>query len=222
MANPLDLASALLGKREVPDRGAIREYLRNGGVNLDPATTAWCAAFVNSTLQQAGMKGTGSNLARSFLNYGSPVTQPRPGDIAVFSRGDPNGPQGHVGFVQGVNPNGTISLLAGNQGNAVSVQNYDTKRLLGYRRPGGFGDSQTHMLSPTPMAEQPGAAGPAPPAFGDLVAPQPAQTASAPALAFGSYLAQMQERQKAEEDARAANQTRRAALFGGSLFGPFG
>jgi len=133
--NPMELAKSLVGKGEIPDRDVIKEFLSNGGVNLDPATTAWCAAYVNSTLAQSGYKGTGSNMARSFLNYGEPVDQPQQGDLAVFSRGDPNGPYGHVGFFDGRNEDGTVRVLGGNQGDAVSYSNYPEDRLLGYRRP---------------------------------------------------------------------------------------
>lgn len=139
MATPMSIASAMLGKREGPERAALAEYLKNGGVNLDPATTAWCAAFVNSSLEQAGLKGTGSNMARSFLNYGEATDKPQKGDIAVFSRGDPNGPYGHVGFFDSLNPDGTIKILAGNQGNAVAYGDLPAESLLGYRRAPGEG-----------------------------------------------------------------------------------
>jgi uncharacterized protein (TIGR02594 family) len=137
MANPLlDKAASMLGMNERTQRAALMDYLKTGGVNLDPATQAWCAAFVNSTLKQSGMEGTGSNLARSFLNYGEAVDKPQEGDIVVFSRGDPKGPYGHVGFYKGMSPDGKyINVLGGNQGDAVSVKQYPADRLLGYRRP---------------------------------------------------------------------------------------
>ena len=131
---PFTLAGKQLGLNENEQNAAIQEYLRNGGVSLDPAVTAWCAAFVNATLAQSGQQGTGSNMARSFMNWGQGVDQPQPGDLAVFSRGDPNGPFGHVGFFEGYNPDGTIRVLGGNQGDAVSVSSYSPDRLLGFRR----------------------------------------------------------------------------------------
>lgn len=133
-SQPHELAASLVGKGEIPDRAVISEYLKNGGVNLDPATTAWCAAYVNSTLNQSGYKGTNSLAARSFLNYGTPVETPQKGDIAVFSRGnDPS--LGHVGFFDSLNADGTIKILAGNQGDAVGYGIMSPDRLLGYRRP---------------------------------------------------------------------------------------
>lgn len=135
-AAALSLAASKVGMNENDQREAIKDYLTTGGANLDPATTAWCAAFVNSTLQQTGVEGTGSNMARSFLDWGQPVEQPQAGDVAVFSRGDPNGPYGHVGFFQGYDENGNILVLGGNQGDAVSVSPYSPDALLGFRRYG--------------------------------------------------------------------------------------
>lgn len=154
-SQPYELAASLVGKGEIPDRAVISEYLKNGGVNLDPATTAWCAAYVNSTLNQSGYKGTNSLAARSFLNYGTPVETPQKGDIAVFSRGnDPS--LGHVGFFDSLNADGTIKILAGNQGDAVGYGIMSPDRLLGYRRPvpingdGVVADMPTQR--PTPIA----------------------------------------------------------------------
>ena len=135
MSDPVSLLSGLYGASESgPGAAAIRDFLQTGGQNLDPATTAWCAAIVNASLQQSGIRGTGSNMARSFMDWGEAVDQPRPGDIAVFSRGDPNGPYGHVGLFQGFGPDGKVQVLGGNQGDAVNVSGFDPSSLLGFRR----------------------------------------------------------------------------------------
>lgn len=136
----LGLARSMLGRNENIDKAAIEAYFASGGVDLDPVAQAWCAAFVNATLEQAGLDGTNSNLARSFLNWGREVEgAPQVGDIGVLPRGD-NPAQGHVGFVTAVNPNGTVTLLGGNQGNAVSEQTYQASDFLGFRRPDAFGE----------------------------------------------------------------------------------
>ena len=137
------LAAQQIGLNENDQRAAIQDYLSTGGVNLDPATTAWCAAFVNSTLKQSGVEGTDSNMARDFLKWGEGVDTPQQGDLAVFSRGDPNGPYGHVGFFDGYNENGTIRVLGGNQGDSVSRSNYSKDHLLGFRRAPGIQPGNT-------------------------------------------------------------------------------
>ncbi|WP_298621534.1 MULTISPECIES: TIGR02594 family protein [Pseudomonadota] len=131
MTTPIDFAARMLGKGEAPDQAALQDYMRTGGVNLDPMTTAWCAAFVNATLAQTGQQGTGSNAAQSFKDWGEAVDQPERGDLAVFDRG---GGKGHVGFFDGFNEDGTIRVLGGNQGDKVSVANFGTDNLIGYRR----------------------------------------------------------------------------------------
>jgi len=98
--------------------------------------TAWCAAFVGAMLKRAGMPHTGKLNARSYLDWGEPVDpeDAREGDILVFSRGDPNGWQGHVAFNAGRTTSGDWRCLGGNQGNQVNVKTYDHARLLGVRR----------------------------------------------------------------------------------------
>lgn len=227
--DPMTIGSALVGMGEKPNQSQIQEYLRNGGVNLDPVTTAWCAAYVNSTLAQAGYQGTGSNAARSFLNYGQKVDQPQRGDLAVFSRGDPNGPYGHVGFFDGMNPDGTIRVLGGNQGDAVSYANYGTDRLLGYRRPvKGDGTaappSIASMYAEAPKQEpnaKPTLGGPVEGATG---APGPMPQMQQNLGQIAALFAQQQNKQKENRAAEAeAEQMRRAALFSpDSLAGLFG
>jgi uncharacterized protein (TIGR02594 family) len=134
MADPLTIGRTVLGHTE--KEAIVKEYLRNGGVNLDPETQAWCAAFVNSTLAQAGLP-TGGNAAQSFLDYGEPVWQPHPGDIGVFARHeDPQHKdwKGHAGFYEGTNQYGDAVLLSGNAGDAVMEHSIDDDRALGYRR----------------------------------------------------------------------------------------
>ena len=144
MKTAFDLAAKQLGMNEVAQKGALQDYLSTGGVNLDPAVTAWCAAYVNATLAQTGQKGTGSNMARDFLKWGRGVDKPQKGDLAVFSRGDPNGPYGHVGFFNGYGQDGSIQVLGGNQSDGVSIQGYGADRLLGYRRAGDAAMTPTY------------------------------------------------------------------------------
>lgn len=97
--------------------------------------TAWCAAFVGAMLKRANMPHTGKLNARSYLDIGEevPLSEAVPGDIVIFSRGDPDGWQGHVGFF--VRRAGAhIEVLGGNQANQVNIKRYPASRLLGVRR----------------------------------------------------------------------------------------
>jgi uncharacterized protein (TIGR02594 family) len=100
----VDAAEQLLGANENRNAGQINTFLKKGGVDLNAATTAWCAAFVNSALAQVGIKGTGSNVATDFAKWGVNV-QPKDvvrGDVLVETRGRAAGQTGgHVGFATG-------------------------------------------------------------------------------------------------------------------------
>jgi uncharacterized protein (TIGR02594 family) len=133
----LRTARAELGVAERPGTAAdpnIMRYYREVGHDwvVDDAV-AWCAAFVGATLERNGIASTRSLRARSYLDWGHPLTQPRVGAIAVFSRGaDPAA--GHVGFVTGATPT-TLHILGGNQSDTVSITALPRTRLLALRWP---------------------------------------------------------------------------------------
>lgn len=95
--------------------------------------TPWCSLFVNYVCMKAGLPYTNKLNARSWLDIGTKVTSPRPGDIAVFWRNHQQSWEGHVGFYM-VGDDKNIGVLGGNQGNMVSTQFYKASQLLGYRR----------------------------------------------------------------------------------------
>lgn len=95
---------------------------------------AWCSSFANWCMQQAGIAGTGSALARSWLEWGVPLEQPRPGCVVVVTRDDPAGWKGHVGFYLRSDTE-WIYLLGGNQLDEVREHFYPLSDVLGYRWP---------------------------------------------------------------------------------------
>lgn len=95
--------------------------------------TAWCSAFVNWCMEQAGIKGTEKANARSWLKWGKKIKIPEVGCITILWRGDPNGWQGHVGFFI-KETSSYVYLLGGNQGDQVKIQRYPKTRVLGYRK----------------------------------------------------------------------------------------
>jgi uncharacterized protein (TIGR02594 family) len=133
----LSAAWAEFGVREKPgpanEPRVVRFFAEAGHGHVKSDATAWCAAFVAAILARSGIQGSGSLLARSYLNWGTPLAQPRPGAIAVLSRG-PARWTGHVAFYLG-EAGERVFLLGGNQSNAVTVAAFDRKRVLGYRWP---------------------------------------------------------------------------------------
>ena len=116
-------------------RAILKKYSIVNDIDIDPATTPWCAAIVNAAERASGKAGTGRLNARSFSTYGTPVPSLKDaqrGDIVVFSRGGSSW-QGHVAYLDGIE--GTnIRTIGGNQGDSISVGWYPKSRLVSIRR----------------------------------------------------------------------------------------
>jgi uncharacterized protein (TIGR02594 family) len=93
----------------------VAEARRYVGGNPTGRGSLWCARFMNMVLERSGYHGTGSDLARSFANYGQRVSGPQIGAIAVMGRRG----GGHVGVVSGIDAGGNPIVVAGNNGNRV-------------------------------------------------------------------------------------------------------
>jgi uncharacterized protein (TIGR02594 family) len=151
----LKLARAEIGTKEEPgaaNNPAVLAYYRDAGhpeINAD--SVAWCAAFTGAMLERSGHPGSKQLNARSYLTWGKEVSKPSPGCVAVFSRGDPRGWEGHVAFYVGETAN-TVKVLGGNQGDAVTIAEYPKSRLLGYRVPVTAANSRTLRASAAGVA----------------------------------------------------------------------
>ena len=133
------VAKQFIGKHEIRDRKELAEFMKKYKMPIDPATTPWCAAFVNACERASGNAGNGKYNARSFLTYGRLVTknQATKGDIVIFSRGGSSW-QGHVSYFDGWEESRDglmVRCLGGNQGDMVKYSWYPADRLLGFRRP---------------------------------------------------------------------------------------
>jgi uncharacterized protein (TIGR02594 family) len=118
----------------------VVDFLRVVGFGQAGDETAWCSAFANWCMQQAGIAGSGSGLARSWLDWGNQeLGRPVVGCITVLWRVAPNTQFGHVGFFVGQTQS-QLLLLGGNQTNnsKVTISPYPATRLLGYRWPVGY------------------------------------------------------------------------------------
>jgi uncharacterized protein (TIGR02594 family) len=82
-------------------------------------------------LKRTGHAG-GGNLARAYASYGSRVSGPQVGAIAVMRRGG----GGHVGVVSGIDPNGNPIIVSGNHNRTVAEAVYPRSRITAYVMPG--------------------------------------------------------------------------------------
>lgn len=133
----LDIAKKELGVSEVKGPGSnprIVEYHKSTLLKATSDEVPWCAAFVGWCLGAAGIKGSRSASARSYLGFGKEITKPEMGCIVVLRRGDSEW-QGHVGFYLGSLKSDTIEVLGGNQGDKVSIQSFPKNQVIGYRMP---------------------------------------------------------------------------------------
>lgn len=95
---------------------------------------SWCSSFVNWCMTHAGFRGTGSALARSWLEWGRPLERPVYGCIAILTRDDPTSWKGHVGFYLRHDAE-HVHLFGGNQLEEVRELAYPLHEVIGYRWP---------------------------------------------------------------------------------------
>ena len=134
------IARQHFGEHEIPGSEAnafivkCLESTTLGSPDNQSDETPWCSAFVNECLKEAGVKvRTNSAWARSWLSWGRPPERDDEweGCIVVLERGANSG---HVGFLNDWNGD-MVQLLAGNQGDAVSLSWFPMERVLGFRVP---------------------------------------------------------------------------------------
>jgi uncharacterized protein (TIGR02594 family) len=130
----LRIAFQHLGDREIPGQlmsDAVKEFHASTPGAVDEEIP-WCSSFANFCVEEAGLRGTESRLARSWLNWGTPTNTPVRGCIVVFKRGSEGSGQGHVGFYLSGSPKTGIKIIGGNQSDAVSIVTQNLP-FLGYR-----------------------------------------------------------------------------------------
>lgn len=142
----LQIAERFIGLKEAP------------GVSSNPSVLAmlqldqkwpegddvpWCSAFVNYVAWLLDLPRSKSLAARSWLIVGKPIelVYAEPGfDVIVFKRGSGTQPgpnvidaPGHVAFYVGRDAS-TVTVIGGNQGDAVTRAMFPTNTVLGVRR----------------------------------------------------------------------------------------
>lgn len=132
-----------IGQSEVPgpkSNPRIMEYRRMAGADGlagEDGVVPWCAIFINAMLDAAGVKGSGSAMARSFAKHPAfeRLDAPMVGCITVISSN--RGPtSGHVFFYTA--ENGLfVQGLGGNQNDQVSIAMFPKAKLVGHFWPKG-------------------------------------------------------------------------------------
>jgi len=108
----------------------VSEARRYLGGNPTGRRSLWCGAFMDMVLKHTGHRG-GGNLARAYAGYGTRVSGPQVGAIAVMARGG----GGHVGVVSGIDASGNPIVISGNHNNTVAESVYPRSRIIAYVMP---------------------------------------------------------------------------------------
>jgi uncharacterized protein (TIGR02594 family) len=105
----------------------VSEARRYLGTNPTGRGRQWCGAFMDLVLKKTGHTG-GGNLAIAYARYGTRVSGPQVGAIAVMNH--------HVGVVSGIDPNGNPIIVSGNHNRTVAESVYPRSRIAAYVMPG--------------------------------------------------------------------------------------
>jgi uncharacterized protein (TIGR02594 family) len=96
---------------------------------------AWCGLYAAVVALRAGKRPPDAPLwALNWRTFGKPVDPAGLGDVLVFKRPTPTGVAGHVGFYIAEDP-ACYHVLAGNQGDAVSIARIQRSRCVAMRSP---------------------------------------------------------------------------------------
>lgn len=146
----LTLARADIGITEIkgPKHNArILQMFKDAGfAGIKEDETAWCAAALGSWLKRAGIKPSGSLLARSYEEWGQRLDKPMLGAIGVLRRLNGQAWQGHTGLIVAANPS-FVWMVSGNANNRVGIDAYNRHRFTAIRWP--FGVPFTELPLPT-------------------------------------------------------------------------
>jgi uncharacterized protein (TIGR02594 family) len=125
--NALAAASAALAGLGGDLVSTARGYL---GTNPTGRSSLWCGAFVDLVLRKTGHAG-GGNLAMNYARYGTRVSGPQVGAIAVMGRKG----GGHVGIVTGVDASGNPIIVSGNHRSTVDEAVFPRGMIYAYVMP---------------------------------------------------------------------------------------
>jgi uncharacterized protein (TIGR02594 family) len=127
------MSGGMAGSGGFGSSDVVSEARRYIGGNPTSRGSLWCARFMNMVLERSGHHGTGSDMASSFASYGQRISGPQVGAIAVMGRRG----GGHVGIVSGIDANGNVMLVSGNNRNRVAEAPVSPGRIYAYVMPTG-------------------------------------------------------------------------------------
>jgi uncharacterized protein (TIGR02594 family) len=148
------MAAGEMGVSESTDgwNKSIRAYMNSTDASEwfdddGAARNAWCACFVNWSLEAVGPNARGSSAAQGLPGYdgirakswggwGDDAGGPFMGSVGVMKTSEGH----HVGIVMGTSgaDGSNVVLLGGNQGDSVNLSVYSRSKFTAFRYPTGF------------------------------------------------------------------------------------
>lgn len=152
-------ALAELGQREIngpKSNPRILQYRKMAGIALggDDGIVPWCAIFINAMLAQAGVKTSGSAMARSFATspHFEKLKEPIVGCITVISS-NRGAASGHV-FLYSAENGLFFQALGGNQDDSVNIAPFHKSKLVGHYWPKGQAKPPEPFNRPVKLASR--------------------------------------------------------------------
>ena len=136
----LDKMISMIGEKEIVGKKhnplIVSFAAECGHPEVKNDETAYCAFGMGFCLKKTGYPIPPvevNPMARSYLRYGTPLSAPVRGAIAIWPRGNSK-TQGHVNIVDEVDGDKLICVGA-NQDNSINRTKYNAKNALGFRWP---------------------------------------------------------------------------------------
>jgi uncharacterized protein (TIGR02594 family) len=110
------------------------EFWRKIGFNdIKDDETPWCSTFIMAIFNDLKIEFKANPSARSWLQTGEKIDNPKLGDLCIFWRESPESWKGHVAIY--INESAlNYFVLGGNQDGTVSIAPFPKNKLLGARR----------------------------------------------------------------------------------------
>lgn len=139
----LDIAASNYGLQDIMGDSNNVEVLRffseTNHADIVDDETSWCSSYMCWCAQNVRLENTSSLLARSWLEIGTVVDEPKTGDLVIFWREKERSWQGHVSIFINEDPvTHQVYCLGGNQDDKVCIKPYPSEQVLGYRRLGAI------------------------------------------------------------------------------------
>lgn len=106
------IAGSYIGVSETNNPDQVVDFFNSTSYDGATSSTPWCAAFVSSVYDDAGISNPNSAAVDGWRNWGNSTSNPAVGDIAIWNTGS------HIGIVTSVDGD-NVTITHGNWSDQV-------------------------------------------------------------------------------------------------------